>query len=126
MSNRKPVSPDKRPQCWSFPKIPKSDPDILLRSVALVYADWEVRDLQPGAEKWQNDTRVWRPILLEEIRNWWMKLSHVDEVFPWSDDYTIEVWVSFRKQKIGEKVFWLNYYNIPIPKRIESKARQEA
>jgi hypothetical protein len=65
---------------------------------------WHERGWQPGAEKWQSDTRKWRPMLIDAIRNEWEKLAGSDKsVFPWHDDFVMLGFVALRKLPVPEK-----------------------
>lgn len=105
----------KRPE---FVKANKAEPDLLLHAVAIQMARYEQERKQPGAEKWQSDTRRYRPTLVSDIMDEWARLAGTDEVFPWHDDYVLEVWVSFRKMVKPLKVQWFEYYGIPVPKSL--------
>lgn len=93
----------------------KADPELLWRSVAVVMSRYYRQGLQPGAEKWQSDTRSWRPRLLNDIFTEWTCHSLTDVCFPWYDDYVLEVWVRFRKlSKQMKREHW-EHFGIELP-----------
>ena len=93
----------------------KADPELLWRSVAGVMASYYTHHLQPGAEKWQSDTRIWRPKLIGDITAEWSHHTGTDVVFPWHDDYVLEVWVKFRKLTKDLKRDHWQHFHIVLP-----------
>jgi|WetSurMetagenome_2_1015567.scaffolds.fasta_scaffold38137_2 hypothetical protein len=107
----------KRPE---FIKLNKADPDILLNAVAVVQAKFEAENRKPGAEKWQADTRKYRPLLVAEIVAEWERISGCDEVFPWHEDYVLDVWVSFRKMKDQQKQLMWEHFGVSVHRKEEA------
>lgn len=95
-----------------FTKLDKANPELLLESVAIVNARMEANRQFPGAERWQGDSRKYRPRLIAWICEEWERLAKCDEVFPWHDDYVIEVFVSFRKLPKEKKDEWFEHFDI--------------
>lgn len=93
----------------------KADPKLLWRSVAVVMARYYTNKLQPGAEKWQSDTRAWRPKLVAEIAAEWSRHARTDVMFPWHDDYVMDVWVKFRKLTDPVKQAHWEHFCIELP-----------
>jgi hypothetical protein len=93
----------------------KADPELLWLSVAIVIAEYYRQRLEPGSEKWQNDTRIWRPKLVSDIFSEWSNHSKAHDLFPWHDDYVLQVWTAFRKLNREEKIKHWNYFDISIP-----------
>lgn len=81
-----------------------------------VLVAWHERDLQPGAEKWQSDTRKWRPILIDAIRHQWEVIVGKDQaVFPWHDDFVMLGFVAVRKMSVPQKREMCRFCGISIP-----------
>lgn len=105
----------KRPE---FVKLDKADPEVLLQSIAIVNARYERDGMKPGAEHWQNDTRRYRRDMISDVFMEWSRIVGSDVVFPWHDDYVAEVWVSFRKMQLGQRIAMWQFFAIEIPTRL--------
>ena len=81
-----------------------------------VLVAWHERDWQPGAEKWQSDTRKWRPVLIDAIRHEWERIVGKDQaVFPWHDDFVMLGFVAIRKMSVTQKRDMCKYLEMQIP-----------
>jgi hypothetical protein len=106
-----------------FVKLDKADPDALLQAVAVVNANYDRNGKKPGAEHWQNDTRRYRHEMIGDVFLEWSRIAGTDVVFPWHDDYVAEVWVSFRKMALPQRILMWEFFGIEVPQRL---LKQEA
>jgi hypothetical protein len=100
------ISPDKKD---------RADPNRLWTAAFLVLVHYQREGLEPGAEHWQADTRWKRPKLINDIRDKWIKQLDAEHLFPWSDDFVVDVWVSLRKATKPIKVMLCQRLGLSIP-----------
>lgn len=82
-------------------------PRHLVSSVARVYGRMESDGEKPGSAKWEIDSRKYRPMLIDRIREEWAVLAEkCDYEFPFHDDAVVRVWIAFRKSTEGGKRLW--------------------
>lgn len=93
----------------------KADPEILLHAISIVMSRYYSENMEPGAERWQSDTRRYRKDLIEDIFMQWSSLAGTDEIFPWHDDFVAEMWVKFRKQDRCLKRKSWDYFGVRLP-----------
>lgn len=93
----------------------RADADILWAAVFIVLTRYQRDGKEPGAEHWQADTRWKRPLLIEDIRTEWLSIIGGDYLFPWSDDFVIDIFVSQRKATRAAKVAICEELGIEIP-----------
>lgn len=72
-------------------------PDYLVQAVMVVYDDYGSRGIEPGAEKWSNDSRFYRPQMVNDVVDVWKRIIDREEMFPFHDDHVAQSWVSWRK-----------------------------
>jgi hypothetical protein len=96
------------PQKGAAATLKQADPKFLVEAVATLFFEFSNADMQPGAEKWSRCRRH-RIQITEAIFTKWTALSGKDNVFPWSEDYVLLVWVAFRKQTDEVKREWKEY-----------------
>ena len=93
-----------------------ADTSPLRVATFLVLRTWQENGWQPGAEKWQSDTRYWRPMLIDAIRKEWQQILGGDQaVFPWHDDFVMLAWVATRKMNLQQKREMCEFYGADIP-----------
>lgn len=105
-------------------QINSANPEDLFRAVFVVLARYQREGLEPGAEKWQSDTRRYRPELVGDVLVEWSTAYGDDTLFPWHEDFVASMWVAARKLSTREKCELCETYAIEIPK--EWKQREEA
>ena len=95
----------------------RANPENLWTAAFVTLARYQREGKEPGAECWQADTRWKRPLLIEDIRKEWLSLVGGDYLFPWSDDFVIDIWVSLRKAPKIAKVALCDELNIEVPSK---------
>ena len=106
-------------------KAAKADVSLLLAAVAHTNAKYDEDGLEPGAEKWQADTRKYRAMMISDVMEYWAILARTDELFPWHDDYVAEIWVTFRKLLVRQKVEIWALCGVEIPTRIKEQLQAQ-
>lgn len=100
-----------RPRKGASAKLSRADAGQLLDAIAKIYFAWSKGGEKTGAEKWSRCSYRRREIM-EEVFRLWCASSGEDSVFPWSEDYVIDLWVAFRKQSDEIKREWFDYLGI--------------
>jgi hypothetical protein len=85
-------------------------PNYLREAVMLTYDEYNNRGIEPGAEKWSNDSRFWRPQMVNDVVDCWRRLIDRDEMFPFHDDHVAQEWVSWRKLGREQKAEVREYF----------------
>jgi hypothetical protein len=98
----------------------RANPENLWTAAFVVLARYQREGKEPGAECWQADTRWKRPILIEDIRAEWLSIVGGDYLFPWSDDFVIDIWVSMRKAQKYAKAAFCEELGIEVPAKWKS------
>ena len=107
-------------------KFALADAAKLRHAMFNVLHHYESEGLEPGAEKWQSDTRKSRPILVEDIRREWCRwLGHDEPFFPWHDDFILFSWVSMRKMNNAAKRQMCEFYGLKIPQEWSIEKQSE-
>lgn len=104
----------KRPSI-SDDKFERSDPDNLFKAIFFVLVRYQRDGKEPGAERWQADTRWHRPQLVNDIRDEWIRIIGEEQILPWHDDYILDCFVSLRKAEKSKKVATCEFYGIDVP-----------
>lgn len=106
-----------RPRGIGDDKFDLCDSDILYAAVFVTLHHYETSGLEPGAERWQADTRWFRPQLVGDIRSTWLELlgRNSPPLFPFHDDYVVDCFVSLRKVNEEKKRACCAFFGLPIP-----------
>lgn len=96
-------------------KFDRANPENLFNAIFIVLARYQREGKEPGAERWQADTRWYRPKLVNDIRDEWVSLIGSDHILPWHEDYIIDCFVSLRKAQKHIKVAVCEFYGLDVP-----------
>lgn len=76
----------------------------LVHAVQVVYDRYWNEGRKPGAEKWTEDSRRFRPQMIADvISEWSLIVEDDDALFPWNDDAVCKHWLAFRKSTDEQK-----------------------
>lgn len=82
------------------------EPGLLLRSIISVFSRYERDGLKPGAERWTNNLRHYRPQLIADVINEFCSASGtLPSEFPFHDDFIVRLWIGFRKLDPKSKAY---------------------
>lgn len=103
-----------------------TDPTPLYVAMFCTLAYYQHHDMEPGAERLVADTRHARPRLLEDIRQAWLTIVKVDDVFPWHEDYLFYSWAKLRRMTNQQKRAACEWIGIDIPEKWKTSDVVEA
>jgi hypothetical protein len=70
----------------------------LKTAVARAYDHLLEQEMEPGSDKWVNNTRVWRPRLVALVSGLYSEITgEGEEFFPFNDDHVARTYIGVRK-----------------------------
>lgn len=74
------------------------DMDAFFQAVSEIYTTYEADEREPGSNKYEINTRVHRPNMIQDVAARYCELTRCPfDVFPFHDDLVVDAWVGHRK-----------------------------